>query len=54
MSPTAEEEEEKADPLYVRWVNSSKGSYIGVPQEWLDAPIGEQLRKSGGLIQEVA
>ncbi|CAK3842675.1 INO80 complex subunit 2 [Lecanosticta acicola] len=53
-SPGAEDEYEKADPLYVRWVNTSKGSYIGVPQEWLDAPIGEQLRKPGGMIQEVA
>ena len=56
LSPGAEDEEEKPDPLYLRWVNTASGSRIGVTDEWLDAPIGDSFRRnnSGGMVQEVA
>ena len=51
-------EREKPDPLYVRWVNNSSGSRIGVPEEWTDNPIGDVFRRSGGkaagrMVEEV-
>ncbi|GAB7342253.1 hypothetical protein MBLNU457_g0496t2 [Dothideomycetes sp. NU457] len=52
--------EESADPLYVRWVNDAAGSRIGVPTEWLQAPVGAALEKGWKgppepkLIEEVA
>ncbi|KAK4500497.1 hypothetical protein PRZ48_008686 [Zasmidium cellare] len=56
LSPGAEDEEEKPDPLYLRWVNTAAGSRIGVTDEWLNAPIGDSFRQnnSGGMVQEVA
>lgn len=43
-TPGAEDgEPEPANPLFVRWVNNAQGSRIGVPQEWLEAPVGEAL-----------
>lgn len=53
-------EEQPADPLYVRWVNDAAGSRIGVPTEWLEAPVGGALEKGWKgppepkLIEEVA
>lgn len=52
--------EESADPLYVRWINDAAGSRIGVPTEWLQAPVGAALEKGWKgppeptLIEEVA
>jgi len=52
--------DEPADALYVRWVNDSAGSRIGVPTEWLQAPVGGALEKGWKgppepkLIEEVA
>lgn len=64
-TPGAEEgEEERPDPLFVRWVHSREGSRIGVPEEWLEASVGEVfLRRGGGsaggpsgrmMVEEVA
>lgn len=52
-----EGQEEKPDALYVRWTNSTQGSRIGVPQEWMDGPIGAMFAKSpagGRMVEEVA
>ena len=55
----AEEEEEvrKADPVFVRWVSSKEGCRIGVPEEWLGAPVGRVFAAGGGgeamMVQEV-
>lgn len=55
MTPGAEDEEEKPDALYLRWVSNAKGSRIGVPDEWLEAPIGDAFKRdSGRMVQEVA
>ncbi|CAG8957839.1 hypothetical protein HYFRA_00000179 [Hymenoscyphus fraxineus] len=57
-------EPQKADPLFVRWVSNKDGNRIGVPEEWLDAPVGGLFRDAakpeggmgmgGKLIQEVS
>lgn len=51
-SPGAEDEEEKPDPLYLRWVSNASGSRIGVTDEWLEGPVGDAFRVSS-RIQEV-
>lgn len=33
-------EHERASPLYVRYVQNDKGTRLGVPEEWLEAPAG--------------
>ena len=50
-----EAEPEKANPVYVRWVNNANGSRLGVPEEWLGGPAGRVFegRSSGKLIEEV-
>ena len=56
-TPSAEEgEEERADPLFVRWVNSAQGSRVGVPEEWMEGPVGEVFAGpgSGRMVEEVA
>ncbi|KAF2089813.1 hypothetical protein K490DRAFT_71556 [Saccharata proteae CBS 121410] len=37
----------KANPLYVRYVQRAEGAVVGVPQEWLDAPVGAALSGQG-------
>ena len=52
----------KPDPGFVRWVSNKDGNRIGVPEEWLDAPVGgifgNSTKPGGGMggkmIQEVA
>ena len=56
-TPGAEDgEEERPDPLFVRWVQTAKGSRVGVPEEWVEAPVGEMFRggQSGRLVEEVS
>ena len=63
-TPGAEEgEEERAEPLFVRWVSSREGSRIAVPDEWMEmeGPLGDVLRRdwsgangSGRMVEEVA
>lgn len=36
---------EAANPLYVRYVNNALGSRVGVPTEWLESAVGEQMAK---------
>lgn len=53
VTPNDVEEEEpmvKPDLLFVRWVSNRFGSRIGVPEEWLEAPVGELFasRSSNG------
>ncbi len=31
---------EKAKDIFVRWVSSSSGIRVGVPEEWLGTPVG--------------
>jgi len=57
---------EKPPIAFVRYVQNVDGSRLGVPQEWLDAPVGEvftggrtavdveeERRWSGRLVEEV-
>lgn len=46
---TAEPEIEKPNPIFVRWVNTREGTKMGVPEEWLGAPIGRVFQGAKGL-----
>jgi Ino eighty subunit 2 len=35
-----EGENERANPLFVRYIQNAKGTQLGVPDEWLQAPVG--------------
>jgi Ino eighty subunit 2 len=39
----------KANPLFVRWVSNKEGNFIGVPEEWLEGPVGAVFQ--GGVKQ---
>jgi len=41
-----EPEVEKASPVYVRYVQNREGSRIGVPEEWLAAPVGQVFNRT--------
>jgi Ino eighty subunit 2 len=58
---TPDTEVSKPNPLFVRWVSNKDGNQIGVPEEWLDAPVGSIFQNSvkgpgmgGKLIEEVS
>ena len=63
-STPADSENYKPSPVFVRWVSSKDGNRIGVPEEWVDAPIGAVFKNStkaaignesnGTLVQEVS
>ena len=60
MTPGAEEGGPRANPLYSRWINNKDGSRVGVPDEWLESPVGNVFKKAapvsngGAMVQEVA
>ncbi|KAJ4368887.1 hypothetical protein N0V83_005969 [Neocucurbitaria cava] len=67
ITESGQEEEleaEKANPLWVRYVQNAKGSQMGIPDEWLQAPAGSLFAGSvqppskspfnGRMVQEVA
>jgi Ino eighty subunit 2 len=51
-------EVERANPLFVRWVNNKDGSQIGVPNEWLGKKIGKLFDppppNSSRLVEEIS
>ncbi|EDU48339.1 PAPA-1 conserved region [Pyrenophora tritici-repentis] len=59
-----EPEPERANPLFVRYIQNAKGTQLAVPDEWLQAPVGNlftgDLQKgaqkpfSGRMVEEVA
>ncbi|KAJ6286433.1 nad-binding protein [Bipolaris maydis] len=59
-----EPEPERANPLFVRYIQNAKGTQLGVPEEWLQAPVGSmfagdvakaaQKPFSGKMVEEVA
>ena len=53
-----ENEVERANPYFVRWVNNKDGSRIGVPDEWLGKKVGMVFgpppRSTGKLVEEIA
>ncbi|KAL1381889.1 PAPA-1-like conserved region-domain-containing protein [Phyllosticta capitalensis] len=38
------EDVDRANPVYVRYVQTTQGSEIAVPSEWIESPVGELLR----------
>jgi len=60
MQAVAEEEyiEQKADPLFTRWISTKEGIKLGVPEEWLGKKVGRYfspstIRGNGALVQEI-
>jgi Ino eighty subunit 2 len=58
---TPDGEPQKVNPMFVRWVSNKDGNRIGVPEEWLEGPVGDVFKNSvkpsgmgGKLIQEVS
>lgn len=58
---TPDSESQKPNPIFVRWVSNKDGNRIGVPQEWLEGPVGavfqggvKQTPTGGKLIAEVS
>lgn len=59
-----EPEVEKANPLYIQYIQNTSGTRMGVPEEWLQAPVGSvfagPLTKpsnrpfSGRMVEEVS
>lgn len=47
-TPGAEGEDEEArpDPLYTRWVSNAAGNRLGVPIEWIEAPLADDLAEN--------
>ncbi|KAF7905080.1 uncharacterized protein EAF01_005601 [Botrytis porri] len=63
VDATPEGEPQKPNPLFVRWVSNKDGNRIGVPEEWMEGPIGALFQggvkangngMDGKLIQEVS
>jgi Ino eighty subunit 2 len=59
---TPDSEGQKPNPLFVRWVSNKDGNRIGVPEQWMEGPIGGLfeggVKQAGGmggkLIEEVS
>jgi Ino eighty subunit 2 len=58
---TPDSEAQKPNPIFVRWVSNKDGNRIGVPEEWLEGPVGavfqggvKQADIGGKLITEVS
>lgn len=59
-----EPEYEKANPLYVRYTQTVRGTQLAIPEEWLDAPVGSVFTGklaqpsrghfNGRMVEEVA
>ena len=50
-----DDDEDKPEPIYTRWVSNKEGSRLGVPVEWMDAPVGITFKSGGGrMVEEVA
>lgn len=65
LSENDEEPElERANPLYVRYIQNASGTRLGVPDEWLQAPVGSIFAENvaeassrpygGKMVEEVA
>lgn len=58
ISITEEDEVERANPLYTRWISTRAGVKLGVPEEWLGKRAGRMLGpqapgNNGALVQEI-
>jgi len=60
---TPDGEAQKPNALFVRWVSNKDGNRIGVPEDWLESPVGAIVqggaKQAGGgmggkLIEEVS
>jgi len=57
---TPDSDGQKPNPIFVRWVSNKDGNRIGVPEEWLEGPVGALFQggvkqsMGGKLIKEVS
>jgi len=58
---TPNSEPQKPNPIFVRWVSNKDGNRIGVPEEWMEGPVGAMFQggvkqdgMSGKLLEEVS
>lgn len=56
---TPDSDQQRADPLFVRWVNTKDGSRMGIPDDMLIGPSGRALMggsrlSSGKMVEEVS
>ena len=57
---TPEDDQPKADPLFIRWVSSKGGVSVSVPEDIVTGPAGRVFAKAGGglasgkMVEEVA
>jgi Ino eighty subunit 2 len=58
---TPDTDVQKPSPQFVRWVSNKDGNRIGVPEEWVESPVGSIFQHSvkgtgmgGRLIEEVS
>lgn len=40
----------KPNPIFTRWISNKEGNSVSVPNEWLEAPVGEVFKN--GIKQE--
>lgn len=64
IAEEGEDEGPKAPAIYVRYIQTTEGSMLGVPEEWINAPFGPFLSDptpavsrtpwNGRMVEEVA
>jgi Ino eighty subunit 2 len=37
---TPDGESQRPNSIFIRWVSNREGDQIGVPEEWIDSPVG--------------
>jgi Ino eighty subunit 2 len=54
----ADDNVQRANPLFIRWVSKKSGSMVSVPDELLAGPAGDVFKKGGlargKMVEEVA
>jgi len=43
---TPDSEAQRPNPIFVRWVSNKDGNRVGVPEEWLEGPVGAVFQNS--------
>jgi Ino eighty subunit 2 len=61
VDASPDSDQQKANPAFVKWVSNRDGNRVGVPEEWLEAPVGAVFGppttrtglRGGSLVEEV-
>ncbi len=58
LEATPDIESQRANPIFIRWVNTKDGSRVSVPDEVINGPIGGVFirggLRSGKMVEEVS